>query len=424
MRRVLAASLWLLTLAIPACGLSVAQSPFALAAGLRECVRSGQVDATTAISVLAYVTVAVWAALVYTVVRMVVDNMRQGHQIEAPRFTGVLAGALLLLLAQNDSPSSTSHVEPVSIPVTSVLAPTLASGLLADLLSRRRTQRSTLALGIEPDVLTDAEYEELSRLTGELAGEQAPMQGEGDHVGSAPDRLVEVIQRTRPIDQVPLDDEVIHEHQIVVRTFGYPVIENVSGQRAIFRKTRSLELLTWLVLNRDRMRRSAARTAMWEGVVSDSSFATIVSDARRGLSELCPGTDPKEWMRPTFSDEIPLSPLVVSDVDLLRSALSKFRQQPEPFRELVVHHLDSVRDLPFAGTSFRWPDLDGTTTRIVMLVLTAVNDVVEHCLDVDDRHTAVRALTAGLRMMPGHEVLLRLQKKLCLAEPTRVETFL
>jgi hypothetical protein len=163
---------------------------------------------------------------------------------------------------------------------------------------------------------------------------------------------------------------------------------------------------------------------MWEGTISDSSFATVVSDTRRGLSELCPGTDPRGWIPPTFSDELPLSDLVVSDCDLLRSAMSNFRDNPKMFLGLVVHHLDSVRDLPFAGTNYRWPDLDGTTTRVVMLVLTAVNEVVEFCIESDDRYTAIQALSAGLRMMPGHDVLLRLQKKLCVIEPTRVAIFL
>lgn len=393
MKKLLALIMWCGTLGVPLCGLAYAQNPRALVSGLASSIDTGRVDTATVTSLLVYFAVGLWSALLVNVVRMVAQALHSGGSIVAPRFTGVLAGALLILLAQRNAPSTNSASASEShsgVPVVAAVSPAVAAAMFADVLARRRattnrsraesdtaSQQNEVLLGIEPDIAARS-----------------------------------------------LTDDFIARHRVIVRVFGYPVVESVTGQAAVFRKNRALELLTWLVLNRERMRRSAARTAMWEGVVSDSSFATIVSDARRGLSEVCAGTDPREWMPPTFSDELPLSQLVVCDADLLQSALTKFRREPGAYCALVLHHLDSVRDLPFAGTNYRWPDLDGTTTRLVMLVLTAVNEVVEHSLQSDDRRVAMRALSAGLRMMPGDETLIRLQKQLCAIEPRRVDTFL
>lgn len=399
MKKFFALMLWCCTLAVPVCGLAYAQSPAVLVRGLADSLDTGRIDTASVTSLLVYAAVGLWSALLLTAVRMVVNALRHGGPIVAPRLTGVLAGALLLLLAQRNTSTSTtsaaSHTQS-GVPVVAAVSPVVAAAMLTDVLARRRANTE------QSHSETDAESA--------LQQQDVP---QNVLIGIEPD----IAARSLP-------DEVIAQHRVVVRVFGYPVVENLTGQSAVFRKNRALELLTWLVLNRERMRRSAARTAMWEGVVSDSSFATIVSDARRGLSEVCPGTDPREWMPPTFSDEMPLSQLVVCDADLLQSALTKFRREPAAYCGLVLHHLDSVRDLPFAGTNYRWPDLDGTTTRLVMLVLTAVNEVVEHSLQSDDARAAMRALSAGLRMMPGDDTLVRLQKQLCEVEPRRVDAFL
>ncbi|MEI6630130.1 MAG: hypothetical protein WCO15_05535, partial [Actinomycetota bacterium] len=55
-------------------------------------------------------------------------------------------------------------------------------------------------------------------------------------------------------------------------------------------------------------------------------------------------------------------------------------------------------------------DLDGTTTRLVMLVLTACTEVAQFCIETDQPEGAQRAVAAGLRMMPGHDVLLETQQ--------------
>ena len=68
-----------------------------------------------------------------------------------------------------------------------------------------------------------------------------------------------------------------------------------------------------------------------------------------------------------------------------------------------------MRDVPFAGTSYSWADLDGTTTRLVILAVTAAMEVASWALTAGDSTAFEIAITAGLRVLPGHEELLALQ---------------
>ena len=197
---------------------------------------------------------------------------------------------------------------------------------------------------------------------------------------------------------------------MVVKLFGYPIVENEAGDVALFRKRRALELLTWLALNRDRSRRSAARTAMWDLDIADSTFSTIVSDMRRGLAEIDQQSPRSDWAPTTYSDEIPLNPRVITDDVLMTDALESFRQDSKNSSE-IVRALSHVRDVPFAGTSYSWADLDGTTTRLVILATTASLEVATWALATGNMTEFHIAITAGLRVVPGHQELLGQQAK-------------
>ena len=57
-----------------------------------------------------------------------------------------------------------------------------------------------------------------------------------------------------------------------------------------------------------------------------------------------------------------------------------------------------MRDMPFAGTTWLWPDLDGSTTRAVIAVSAAVDrllELAESDTDIGDMELALRA---GLRV--------------------------
>jgi hypothetical protein len=91
-------------------------------------------------------------------------------------------------------------------------------------------------------------------------------------------------------------------------------------------------------------------------------------------------------------------------------ALESFRKDSRNSSE-IVRALSHVRDVPFAGTSYSWADLDGTTTRLVILAITASLEVATWALGTGDMSAFEIAVTAGLRVLPGHEELLALQEE-------------
>jgi hypothetical protein len=93
----------------------------------------------------------------------------------------------------------------------------------------------------------------------------------------------------------------------------------------------------------------------------------------------------------------------------MSAALRRFRAD-ESEVGTVLKHLSWVRDVPFAGTAYSWADLDGTTTRLVILALTASREVATWASKVGDMESMGIAISAGLRVMPGDEELLAFQK--------------
>jgi len=149
---------------------------------------------------------------------------------------------------------------------------------------------------------------------------------------------------------------------------------------------------------------------MWDLDITDSTFSTIVSDMRRGLAELDQQARRSDWVPTTYSDELPLSIRVITDDVLMAQALESFRKDSSNSFE-IVRALSHVRDVPFAGTSYSWADLDGTTTRLVILSITAALEVALWALSAGDMAAFETAVTAGLRVFPGHEELLALQNE-------------
>lgn len=196
---------------------------------------------------------------------------------------------------------------------------------------------------------------------------------------------------------------------VVVRLYGFPRVENLNGNEAMFRKSRALELLVWLSLNKERPRRSAARTALWEYAVSDATFCTVISDMRRGLQELSPRSSSTDWFRPTYTDAITMDTELVTDAELIMQHLEAFRKDPNMWKELA-DVLFTIRDAPFAGTEFSWADLDGTTTRLTILAIEASSTLALWARDKDDPSLALRATSAGLKVLPGCEELLEIEQ--------------
>lgn len=196
----------------------------------------------------------------------------------------------------------------------------------------------------------------------------------------------------------------------VVRVLGPVAVEDRGGRVVVAEKSRSVELIAWLALHRERPSRSGARTAMWDLDVQDATFANVVSEARRALARAVPSQE--EWLGRTLGDTLPLHPSIVSDADLLEARLVHARSQSLPDAVQTLRAgLAWVRGMPCADSGYRWPDADGTTSRLVILVTAAAVDMATRCLVVDDLEGLFWATGRGLMALPGHEELVGLRMR-------------
>lgn len=307
------------------------------------------------------------------------------------------------------APATSAPVQPTkvpSFPISSVLSPAICLALVQKILQIRREQISARRY---PQRLTEENLQTLEEVERTASSSDVPSAVRTEALPREVFELLDAVTVTS--DQTPDLTFAVRDTQpsIIVHLFGYPLVQNQDGITAEFRKKRALELLTWLSLNRDRARRSAARTAMWEIAIHDSTFSTVVSDMRRGLSVLDTSAPSESLVPITYSDDISLSANVVSDAEILARALQAF-QQDENCVDDVLNCLQWLRDVPFAGTSYSWADLDGSTTRLVILGVTAATEVARWAIRHQNADALTSAVRAGLRVMPGNEELLELQR--------------
>ena len=326
--------------------------------------------------------------------------------VSSNRFRALLLGGLALISHQHShAPQQNEISQQGSIPVSLFLTPAMATLLINDILRRRREQVRSQKI---PDVLTLNETKLLSDVQKIAQNDSRIVQTiDLDSSLTIVQELTSAVERTSQTAEVP--SSPTEEPLLVIHLYGYPEVRGRDGQSASFKKKRALELVVWLSLNRDRPRRSAARTALWQVDVSDSSFSTIVSDMRRGISDVVSGVSRSELVPTTYSDELILSDHVTTDYELLRCALEVFRMNPAQYR-LLMNELKGIRDAPFSGTAYEWADLDGTTTRLIIMAMQASLELAEYGKSLGDVEVMSTAVTAGLRVMPGNEELLKIQR--------------
>ena len=292
-----------------------------------------------------------------------------------------------------------------SVPATTLISPSLIAAVLADILQRRRNQ---IVEKVIPRRFSEKEQKTIQKL---ISLNKNPLNDAAKFAVVTESEVVDVV---RTVDQQQTTEtkgaDEVNQWQVLIRLYGYPQVESVSGDIAVFRKKRALELTTWLAINRDRARRSAARTALWDIDISDASFSTVVSDMRRAISDVG-GVSREELVPVTYTDEIPVHSGVISDFDLLKNELKKFRTDTGNALRLA-EILSSIRDVPFAGTSYSWADYDGTTTSMVVTALQASTELAMWAMKHNHVAIAQTAISAGLRVMPGCEELLELNKSL------------
>jgi hypothetical protein len=251
-------------------------------------------------------------------------------------------------------------------------------------------QLDPLGMAVRTDGLAAAELAQLGALLGEA---KAPPV-------SAPTTLA------------PRSDEPFVEPcwELLVRLLGPVEVVNGRGEAAPFERAKSLELVAWLAQHRSRPTRTGARTAMWETNVRDATFANVVSDARRSLTAIAPPPEGDEWLGRTYGEHLPLHPLVVTDADLLAARLDHARRQEDAGAiETLRDGLALVRDAPYTGTGWLWPDGEALPSHLTLLVTNAATLMAERCLAVGDTDGAFWATGRGMRVLPGHDELVCLR---------------
>jgi hypothetical protein len=204
----------------------------------------------------------------------------------------------------------------------------------------------------------------------------------------------------------------VHDWKVLVRTLGPVDVQLADGTIVNFEKAKTKELLAWLTNHRARPTRSAARTALWDFNVADATFTNVVSDIRRTLNQTQLLEDFEEWIPRTFTDRLPFHSSIVSDGELLQACIAR-AQNLEPVAAISELHrgLELVRDLPFAGTGYLWPDAEGITSQLVLNVITAAVMAAELNLNRGDIDGVFWATSHGLKVLGAHEELFSLRMR-------------
>ncbi len=198
--------------------------------------------------------------------------------------------------------------------------------------------------------------------------------------------------------------------EIIVRVMGPVDVVDADRNVIDFHRSKSVELLAWITSHRASSRRSIARAAMWDAGVQDATFNNVVSEARRALTAV--STSETVWISRTYDDNLQLSERVLSDAEILASALRNHSAQPSDLTITALREaLGQVRGLPFSGTSYLWPDTEGITTNIVIQILDAAVIVAEHALELNDLTEVFWATGQGLQVVQGHEGLVAIRMR-------------
>lgn len=226
---------------------------------------------------------------------------------------------------------------------------------------------------------------------------------------------LEPVARTTAVQRAPGSSRaafVEPDWALLVRMLGPLDIVDRSGVAARFERTKSAELVAWLTEHREGATRSRARAALWGQPVQDSTFANVVSDARRGLSNLVTPPLGDEWIGRTLSEHLPIHPLAVTDAGMLmdrrRWAVSL---PPDEAIDVLRPGLDLVRDTPFSGSGALWADAEGLVSNLLLLVVGAATDLAEHYLSLGRLDDVFWATAKGLAALPGHEELIALRMR-------------
>ncbi len=335
-------------------------------------------------------------------------NDRSSFELRSLRTGGEMWEPAVVLLgsADDDGEAVAARVPPaghgVAVVVTDehrhIEAP--AARLASDA-SGWRLEAFGTSIDVTPVGMRASDLDEITELLADADRELEPVESVDDAEGVAPDSDFDADVHA------PFADR---PHEIVVGLIGGVEVHARSGEAGSFERSKTVELIAWLATHRDRATRSGARTALWDLAVRDATFANVVSEARRALARLVTPPDGDEWVGRTLTEQLPIHDLVVTDADLVEERLEHASVQPPGQAiETLRPAVELVRDMPFAGTSYLWPDAEGITSNLVLLAISATAEFAGHALSVGDTEAVFWATGKGLRVLPGHEELIALR---------------
>ena len=146
----------------------------------------------------------------------------------------------------------------------------------------------------------------------------------------------------------------------------------------------------------------------------DATFSNVVSDARRAMAKVVAPPDGQEWIGRTMNEDLPLHDLVVSAEQLARRGVRVVaaRGFPPPAAITILRPgVALMQGIPFAGTSYLWPDAEGITSSLVLLATSAAGELAAHYLTIGDIDGVFWATGQGLKVLAGHEELIALRMR-------------
>ena len=199
----------------------------------------------------------------------------------------------------------------------------------------------------------------------------------------------------------------IGDWQICVRIMGPVEIATRSWETLRFERSKSAELLTWLVMHRERPTRIAARTALWEVSIEDSTFNNVVSGVRRAINQ-----NGQNLLGKESNDVFRIGSEVITDVEILQIAIENAEIKGGDQDFLALREaLELVRDLPFAGENFVWADTEGITSNVVLTIISGALLISDFYMSQQDLEGVFWATGQGLKALRGHEALIAMRMK-------------
>lgn len=187
---------------------------------------------------------------------------------------------------------------------------------------------------------------------------------------------------------------------------GPPRVIDSTFEPVRFERGKAEELVIWLAFHPAQRKRSLARSALWLTPVQDATFSNITAAARRSMNAVRAREDGSPWVGITMSDELPLAEGVITDIEVLREAVTDTRLRPEETGvDRLRKALELVRGVPFASSSYTWSDGIGVCGEAATLVVRAATMMAVMCQENGDIDGVYWATAKGLLALPGHEEL-------------------